>query len=90
MVNKIAAQQWLENKYESKKGEIEAINFEMMKFRGEEAPDTKLEGEISIDGYSSLKEINFSGAEGITKLTIKSCPNLEVISLYGNPVTELP
>lgn len=87
----VEAQTWLENNYKDKKEE--KINFTLVnilkKMKGEEK-DEKLEGKMSISGYSELKEIDFTDAKGITELTIENCPNIEVIILYGNPITEIP
>lgn len=89
MVEKMNAQQWLEANFKEKNGVIE-INF-LWKESGKKTEEAteKLEGEILIKDYLELKEIDFSGAKGVTKLTIENCPNVEVIDLYGNPITEV-
>jgi len=88
MAKKINAQEWLEKNY--KKEETKEISFILFKVNNDEEPDAELEGELLIDGYSNLKEIDLSGAKGITKLTIENCPDVEVVDLYGNLITAIP
>ncbi|CAG8456302.1 1431_t:CDS:2 [Paraglomus occultum] len=52
--------------------------------------DEELEGELLIDGYPDLEEIDLSQAKGITKLTINvNCPKITEIILYDNSLTEI-
>jgi len=88
MVEKIKAQEWLEKNYKKEETEISFILFKVNNEKNEEN-DIELEGELLVDDYSDLKTIDLSEAKGITKLTIKDCPNIEVINIYDNPITEI-
>ncbi|WNE40895.1 MAG: hypothetical protein mread185_000352 [Mycoplasmataceae bacterium] len=68
------AQEWLGNNNQVKK-----INSE----------NKKLEGELLIDNFPNLTEVNVRDAERITKLTIIDCPKVKEILAYNNQITEI-
>jgi hypothetical protein len=80
------AQQWLDNKYNNKQSgdSIKLLTSE------------ELSGEIKIEGYTNVKEINLVRLEKsslskgkITKVTINNCPALKTVILGENEITAI-
>ena len=55
----------------------------------EKAGIAKVVGLLTIDGFPKLESIFLVDAEGITKLIIKDCPNVETILVANNKLTEI-
>jgi hypothetical protein len=75
----VVAQQWLTDNYKNKDDTIE-IRI---------GDDVKLDGKLMIDNYLKLKNIFLNGAEGITGLKFDNCPNVEVVFVSDNKITEI-
>ena len=80
MVN---AQQWLEYKYPTQQSKEDVIKLEI-------SPSSidKLEGTLILMNFTKLEELDCR-SNYITFLEIINCPNLKVINLYNNQLTEL-
>jgi len=82
-------QNWLNTTYQDKNvSKIELWNKE----RGEPG---KLTGELKIEGYTKVEEINFERwdkekfKDEITKVTISNCPQVKKIKFNNNKITEI-
>nr|CAG8439296.1 2924_t:CDS:2 [Entrophospora candida] len=49
----------------------------------------ELEGDLEIKGYSNLEKILLNSAKKISKISIEDCPNVKVIIVYDNQITEI-
>jgi hypothetical protein len=78
MVTTKKAQEWLN----SEKTDKNITKIEIVK-------EIELEGELVIEDYPNLQIINLNGSKSLTKVTIKNCPQVEVLRLFGNKITEI-
>ncbi|MCE8162936.1 MAG: hypothetical protein I3273_00760 [Candidatus Moeniiplasma glomeromycotorum] len=78
MVTIKKAQEWLN----SEKADKNTPKIEISK-------EIELEGELIIENYPNLQVIDLNGGKGLTKVTIKDCPQVEVLRLFGNKITEI-
>jgi hypothetical protein len=80
MVDKKNAQQWLQENYESQKNSATKIVI---------SGGVELEGDLEIKGYSSLEKILLNSSKQISKISIENCPNIKVIIVNDNQITEI-
>ena len=82
----VKAQEWLDKKYPQKNEvTISFIKNETVdKIKYEE-----LEGDLEIKDYSNLERILLNSAKGISKISIENCPNIKVIIVNDNQITEI-
>jgi hypothetical protein len=80
MVN---VQKWLGQKYSNKE---EVIKIDSKK---ENSERELLEGELVLEDFPKLETLDLTGGKGITKLTIRNCPNIYCINVNGNSISEI-
>jgi Leucine-rich repeat (LRR) protein len=76
----------LDKKYPQKnESKIEFIKSETL----ETIKYEELEGDLEIKGYSNLEKILLNSAKKISKISIENCPNIKVIIVNDNQITEI-
>ncbi|CAG8461045.1 12246_t:CDS:2 [Ambispora leptoticha] len=75
----VDAQAWFKEKYENE------TNSKAIVIKA----GTELQGELKIENYLNLEIISLPSTKGITKLTIISCPEIKVISVWGNEIKKI-
>lgn len=73
----VDSQEWLEKKFNDKS--VKEIS----------SKKEELTGEIKIEGYSELEQINLYKSKEITKVTISGCPKVKYIDVSSNKIAEL-
>lgn len=74
----VDAQEWLKNNFSDKS--VKEIN---------NSKKEELTGEIKIEDYSELEQINLYKSKEITKVTISGCQKVKYIDVSSNKITEL-
>jgi hypothetical protein len=97
MVGTIDAQTWLNE--EINKGNIDKnTSYEIYSIASGSgittpltpgAPRLKLNGELRIEEFLKLEELDLTDAKELDKLVVKNCPNLKEINIPGSGVKEL-
>jgi len=88
-MTKIKAQELIDQNLQNLTGkEVEEIKLSPLLFSSENSEEIKLIGELVIQDYPNLEELDLKNHE-LTSLTITNCPNLKQVNVRNNQLTKL-